>query len=315
MGWALVAIVLINVTKGGSVLAIKLGLEGLSPLLSAGLRFSTAGLFLGVWLLFRRRFATRSGRTLRAELFPQGLGRWLSGAAVLMSLAYALFYSALNLSLVSRTALFVNLNPFFVAVLAALFLGERLGGLRWLGIAVAFSGVLFVEWHSLVRFGWSQFGLADLLLVGSGLAWASQAVLKKHIADRVRPEVLTFWEVLMPGLILLAWGSVSEGWGAMRLTGAAIWSLLYLVVPGTVLAFVGFNWVLRRADASRVVPFSFLIPVTAFTLGTTVRGEPFSWSLLVAMAFVGLGLWLVSQNSRGGDRGGPENGTTPPHKN
>ncbi len=295
VGWALFVLLCINLVKGGSVLAIKLGLEDLPPILSAGIRFTSAGLIVGMWSLSKGGVRGEGPDSLRHRFLPDGLCRWLLAAALLMSFAYALFYSALELSFVSRTALFVNLNPFFVAVLAAVFLHERLGFGQWFGIGLAFSGVLLVEWHSLVRYGWSRFGPADLLVLGSGLAWASQAVVKKHIARRVRPEVLTFWEVLLPGLFLLTWGTLVEGWGRVHWSAGALWSLAYLVIPGTVGAFVAFNWVLQRADASRIVPFSFIIPVTAFILGATVRNEPISPDMAGAVVMVAVGLWAVSR--------------------
>ena len=75
-------------------------------------------------------------------------------------------------------------------------------------------------------------------------------------------------------------------------------------ITGAALAFLAFNWVLRQADASRVAPFSFVIPLTAFTLGIQVRDEPFVPELAVALALVVLGLYGVTA-------GAVKPGTTP----
>jgi len=313
--------------KGGSVLAIKFGLGGLPPVLSAGMRFTAAGLLLLPFVLLRKGGLLRRGDLLRkgdllrnADLIrngsvsgaPPSRNRtsgssspasslspwWMLGIAGLMSLAYALFYSALDLSLVSRSALFVNLNPFYVALLAGLFLRERLTWRQWAGMAVAFGGVVGIEWHSAYQRAGGWIGLGDQLLILSGLAWASQAVLKKYLSVRIRSATLTLWEILPTGLVLLLYGTLVEGWGQVRFCPSALWSLAYLIVPGTLVAFLLFNWVLGRADASVIVPFSFVIPVTAFGLGVFVRGEPMQWDVALGIIAVGLGLLAVKSGAR-----------------
>ncbi len=297
-GLCLIVLLGVNVLKGGSVLAIKLGLSGMPPVLSAGLRFTLAGFLL--WLIVWRSAprAESPGGSSARPIAPLWL--LLPAAALAMALAYALFYVALDASLVSRSALFVNLNPFYVSVLAAVFLKERLSMRHVLGLAVAFGGVLVLEAGSLTRGEWARFGVADLLLVGSGLAWAFEAVLKKYLVRWVSPVRMTAWEVLPPGVMLLAWGTWREGWSTIRWDGQAVGSLAYLVLGGTVLAFAAFNWVLQRAPASKVVAFSFVIPVTAFSLGVLVRGEPIRWELVVALGLVAAGLWILGTWRRAG---------------
>ncbi|MFH2009033.1 MAG: DMT family transporter [bacterium] len=295
----IIAIVLINILKAGSILAVKMGLRELPAFLSAGIRFTLAGLLLVVVASVLRARARSRGTEAAGRLVSWGL--MILG--VVVGTAYGLYYLSLKYTAVSRAGIIVNVNPLITAILAGIFLRERVSWHQIAGLLVAFAGVVLLESGA----GGFADGvmLGDLLMLGSCLAWSSAAVLKKHLASYAEPTVITAWEVLPGGLALLAVSAVLEPWSTATWGPTALLSLGYLVLLGTGVAFVGYVWVLQRASATVVTGFSFVIPLTAVVLGVLVLDEPVGWRLAGAFALVVAGLSLLSLRRTPTDRSGP----------
>ena len=67
---------------------------------------------------------------------------------------------------------------------------------------------------------------------------------------------------------------VSEGGGGFRWTGMAIFTLVYLALFGTVVAFGLYFWLLRHTPANRLSVIAYVTPAVALVLGVLVRDEP-----------------------------------------
>ena len=117
---------------GLSFVATKYALRGFQPMLVALLRFTVAGLVL--WLVWRRRAGTE--RVTRDEL-----ARLAALGFVSLTLYFAFEINGIARTSASKASLIIATIPIFVAILAALFLGERAGARRWAGIALSFAGV------------------------------------------------------------------------------------------------------------------------------------------------------------------------------
>ncbi len=291
----IIAIVLINVLKAGSVLAVKLGLRELPALLSAGIRFTTAGLLLALVALTLRALVRRRHGAPGGRLASVGL----AGVSLLITIAYTFYYLSLTLTAVSRAGIIVNLNPLLTAVFAALFLKERLSRPQLAGLLVAFSGVVVLETGGDGLHGGVLLG--DLLMVACCVAWSGAAVLKKHVSAYADPTVITAWEVLPGGMLLLAVSAAAEPWSSVTWGPTALLSLGYLILIGTVLAFAGYTWVLQKSSASVVTGFSFVVPITAVILGVGILDEPLGWRLIAAVCLVVVGLGLLSFRRRSED--------------
>jgi len=78
----------------------------------------------------------------------------------------------------------------------------------------------------------------------------------------------------------------------------AIWSILYLAYPTTVLAFTAWVFLLQHHNAAAVTPFALLIPI--FGMGSTaiVFGEQLSSTTLIGSAIVFVGLSIAVLRSK-----------------
>jgi DME family drug/metabolite transporter len=162
--------------------------------------------------------------------------------------------------------------PLLIALLAVLFLGERLTPLvrRSLGMAVAGTALLVVGPRGLGEVA-GHFGLGALLALGAGVSYAVYAVAAKGLLARVTPlavSAITFAlaaAILAPALLVepAPTRAMAAGWPL----------LLYLGLGPTAMAYALFTAGLRRVPATVAGIVSLLEPLTATTLGLLVFGE------------------------------------------
>jgi len=183
--------------------------------------------------------------------------------------------------------------PLFVAVLAAVFLGERLTPLvrLSLGMAVAGTALLVVGPRGLGPEGLDDvaghFGLGALLALGAGVSYAVYAVAAKGLLARVTPIAVAAITFALAAL-LLAPALLAEPAPARAV--AAGWPLLlYLGLGPTAVAYALFTAGLGRVPATAASIVSLLEPLTATVLGLLVFGER-----LGGVGFVGAGLLLAA---------------------
>ena len=153
--------------QGSSFVASKAVLVELPPLWLAALRFFVAALSLRPWLWLRRRRRARTGPPVAFAL------PWLRLALVgLLQTTGVMAFLTLGLmqTTASRAAILMASNPLLVALLAGLLLKERVRPLAWLGLLLAFAGVVICIGVQAVLGG--TVGHGELLVIAGSTCWA-----------------------------------------------------------------------------------------------------------------------------------------------
>jgi drug/metabolite transporter (DMT)-like permease len=263
----------------GAFIAGKIGLRTASPLALTYTRF-----LLAVVCLFL--YAKYKGLSLRIE--PKAWWDMLALGLVGMTGYHLLFFQALRLTTAIKAAMIGATNPLISALLAAVFLGERLSGRRILLIFTALAGVLLTisNWQPalLLRQGPS---LGDLLMAAAVLCWASYAILVRRLVQRrFDPIVTTFYSFLCCVLIL----TPVEGVAVLR-HGLAIdlrgWmAILYMGVFPTFIGYLVQQQAIKHLGVSRSALFINLVPVVVMVLAVGVLHESFLPLNLVSAAMI-----------------------------
>ncbi len=131
--WALLAAVFAAATA----LLAKLGVDGVDPDLATWLRTLVVAVVLGVIVVATGKIGGMGSINAKATVFLV-----LSGLAT--GASWLCYFRALKLGDASRVAPIDKLSVVFVAVLAALFLGERLSGTGWAGVSLIALGAVLV---------------------------------------------------------------------------------------------------------------------------------------------------------------------------
>lgn len=266
---------------GSAVVGIRATLHSYPPGALALMRMLTAGVTLGLYAI-PRGLRTPSRRDLPAFI----------GVGLLGITAYHL---SINNGLVTVAAgaasMIVNTAPVFTALLATLFLGERISLLSWAGMLVSLSGVALIaleQGHGI------HFTPAAWVLLLGAVVWAGNMVMQKPLLARYTPLEVTTWSLWIGTVPLLVFfPSLIEA--QRHATPGATATLIYLGVVPIGIAYVLWAFVMSRLTASRAAGFLYLIPVIATIVGRLwLREAPGSLGMLGGALIIS-GLVLVNR--------------------
>lgn len=280
-------LLLMAVCWSGVFPAVSILLRSMDVFTVVFLRFWWAAVILLVLLRWRSSRLPRLSP--RETVLVVGLG--------LLGIAFynTLFTAGLARVEASRAALIVPTNPAFTALFAAVFLKERLGGTRALGVALSVSGALWVLCRGdPLALASLELGLGEALLVACIFMWSAYTLLGRVALSSLSPLALTAYVMLAGSLpvAIPAWfeheslAAVTwQGWAAMG----------YLVVFGTVCPFLWFYQGVKALGAARAAQFINLVPPIAAAESVLLLGEPFTPALLAGAALVVAGLYFTNR--------------------
>jgi drug/metabolite transporter (DMT)-like permease len=238
---------------------IRAGLGAYGPGEIALFRFVVASAVLGCIAL--------AGRMRPPE------GRDLPAVFVAGFLAFTVYHVALNYGEVAvgagAASVLINTAPLFTALLAVVFLGERLRVLGWVGMAVSFSGAV------LISAGEGEgFDLAPqaFLILLAALSSSIYFVIQKPYLQKYGALAFTTYAVWAGTLLSLPFlpGLISQVGEAPPATTLA---MVYLGVFPTAIAYATYAYAFSRLPASRAVSFLYIIPVMAYLIAWVWLGE------------------------------------------
>ncbi len=232
---------------------------------------------------------------MRHGPLPRGAGwRELLGIGILGGFGFVgLLATGLKFAPVADSGVFTpSMLPFFVAILSALFLGERLRGLRLLGLALILTGALAVGgWEALSHAG-SGAWRGHLLFLTASFAWAIYTVRFRIAPLEPLPAaaMIAFWSTLA----FLALGIVNGmHFGAAPLGFVLLQTLFQGVLSGFV-ATITYFVAVRAFGPSQVAAFAALVPVLAALGGWLFLAEPIGWLKGTGIMIVAVGVALAS---------------------
>ena len=273
----LLEFVLLASLWGASFLFLRLGAAEFGPVPTAGLRVVLAALFLLPILLLQGQWPA-----LRRHWKPALLSGLINSAIPFSLFAWAVMHITTGLTSILNATV-----PLFGALVAWVWLGERINAVRWLGLALGFVGIALLVWRAPAGAGTlsgsALWAIAAGLLASSCYALAASFALRYlsgipplvtatggqiGAALALAVPMLWFWPATMPGL--RAWAAVTA-----------------VAVLCTGIAYILYFRIIARAGASRAVAVTFLSPVFAVFYGAVFLDEAITpWMLGCALVIV-----------------------------
>jgi drug/metabolite transporter (DMT)-like permease len=277
--WA--ALVTVYVVWGSTYLAIREAVRTIPPFLMASARYLVAGGIL---------FALTAPRGDR-EADRLGARQWIAAAIVggllcaggngVVSWAEQRIPSGI-------AALLVATVPLWMVTVGRLGFGLRITAREVLGVVVGFGGIFLLVGG--VGGGGRGFNLAGMLaVVVAALCWGSGSVYSKRAALPKRAMVSTAMQMLAGGTIALVVGAATGEFGDLHpshISLASILGLAWLIVPGSLIAFSAYVWLLQNARISLVSTYAYVNPVVAVFLGWALLSERVTVTTLLAGAVI-----------------------------
>ena len=263
--------------------AAKIALHDCPPLTLLAIRFFLAGgIMIGV--------AALTGG------IPRLTGTDLAKLALIGLLNNALYlgfaWSGVRLVHSGFAAILGSTNPIFVAMLAALVLGERLTPAKLAGLALGIAGVVIVMRS---RLGGGEDPVGALLVMIGVAALVSGTVLFKKLAPGGGLWLGTATQFLVSGVAILPVALVFEDPRAIDPTPELLWSLAYIVIGCTIAAYFLWMRLLSRTSATAASSLFFLMPPLGLFFGWLALGEPVAAGDLIGIVPIAIGIRLVTR--------------------
>ncbi|MCI5046817.1 MAG: DMT family transporter [Aquisalinus sp.] len=231
------------------------------------------------------------------------MGFILLAGVCLGGLNYAFMFSGIYYSNASVSAITMELVAPFTMILSVIFLKERVGLLRILSFAFAFTGIMIIiTARQTDGMGPSPL-LGSVLLICAACIEAVGAISIKKVKG-VKPFQLLAWFALVGSMVLWAGTLTFESDQFAVFEEADLWpfglALVYSVVFASLVGQATYYWLLSRLPANLVACSTLLVAFLAVIFGVVFLSEPLSWQLFVGgvMTLSGTGIILLRAGRR-----------------
>jgi O-acetylserine/cysteine efflux transporter len=243
---------------GLSFIAIRWGVDEVSPLLLTALRYT----FAALPAVFFIRPPKADWRIVVAYGVAIGVGQ------------FGLLFLAIKLGMpAGLSSLVIQLQVFFTIFLAFVVFGERPTASQILGALIAFAGIGVIAVERL-----EGAALLPLLLtIVAAVFWGFGNIAGKK-AGRVDMLSFVTWSALVPPIPLVLAAVVLDGPGIFAaalndITWRGAGSIAFMSYAATLFGFGVWAWLLSRYPASQITPFALFIPVVGIIAGALLLGE------------------------------------------
>nr|WP_285847968.1 MULTISPECIES: DMT family transporter [unclassified Mesobacillus] len=271
-----VLVVATTFLMGSSFTVGKIGLTYVSPLLLVGLRFTIAGLLMAV--------------IVRKNPLPSKLADWgrifVIGLMQTAGVMGCIFLSLRTIT-AGESSILTFTNPLMVVIMGTIFLGIRYRLIQWLGAIVGFLGVFITLGFHL------QLTTGTLLGLGAAVSWSIGTILIKQWGSRFNVWVLTAYQMLFGGSILLLMGLTMET-PRLALNPISITIILWLAIMASIVQFAIWFYLINQGDPGKTSAFLFLAPFFGVLSGWVLLNEVVQWYVYAGGALIFIGIFLVN---------------------
>ena len=265
---------------GGSFVAVKIGVENISPIMLAFIRFAVASPLMIVFLAAKRK-ATK----ISIAEIPLLLILALTGVTLL----YIFQFTGIKYTSATNAALLINTNVLFIAIFSWIFLKEGISYKKLLGIILAFVGGAFVILNGSLSVSPSIRG--DALIILSAICWAIYSIVGKKLLKKYEPIVLTTYAFIIGTLLFIPF--VYKDIESIKITMKEWLIILYLALLCSVFAYIAWYDALAKIEATKVAIFLNLIPLFAMLLSYVILREKITFFILIGAILIIYGIYLT----------------------
>jgi O-acetylserine/cysteine efflux transporter len=269
-------LVVVTIVWGVNFAVVKAGLSQLPPIAFVSLRFAIVAAMLLPWLRLPRR----------------KLVDLILVSIVLGVVHFSLMFSGMRGLDVSTAAIAIQLQVPFAAILAALFLKDKLGWRRMTGMAIAFAGVVLIAGEPRLSGNLLPLGL----VIAAACVWAGANILIKRIGDEIDVVSLNGWIALLaaPQLALVSWATETGQIPSLLSADWRLWaSLAFQALLVTVFGYAVWYQAMRRYPVNQVMPLTLLVPLFGVMSGVIFFDERLTWPMLLGGLCTILGVAIV----------------------
>lgn len=292
--WLLIlAFLAIYIIWGTTYMAIAFGLKGIPPFLMMAFRGIIAGAILLAWRLARGERLPGVATIKAASV--SGILMIVGGTGLV---AWAEQYVSTG-----TAAIIMATEPFFFVLLDK---KQRSGyfSSKWVitGLLLGFTGIVlffrFTDQHTQPAADAAMLWIGNGVLLLSAVLWVVGSLYARNNLDhRHSSSLTTGLQLLAAGLFSALVSACTGEWGrfSVRTVPLSAWGgLLYLIVMGSLIAYLAFTWLITVRPPALVSTHTYVNPVVAVLVGWMLAGEQLSYLQMAALLVILTGVLLTN---------------------
>jgi len=273
---------------GSTWMAIRIGLESLTPFFSAGVRFSVASIII---------FALMKIKNIELQTDKESMRLYLLMGFFSFVIPFGLVYWAEQFVPSGMAAVLFAVYPFWVVIFSFFRMPDDLIGFyKIFGTVLGFIGIVIIFSDSFAR-DITNYLIGMFAVVLSGIMQAWIAVSIKKFGHHLHPLSMNFIPMVIAGISMIAIGFAAEDLSGISFNESAILSILYLAAFGSVITFTTFYWLIKRINLVILSLLAFITPIVALILGFIFYNEALSARHFVGAALVLTGVFWANLDS------------------
>jgi drug/metabolite transporter (DMT)-like permease len=284
----LLAFAIIYFVWGSTFLAIRIGVHEVPPFLLASMRFFAAGFVLCAWMI------------VKGEPLPTRR-QWTSAsllAIVIFVCDYGLLFWAEQRVPSGLAAVMLAMIPAFMALSEIAFLRTQKLTVRLaLALLIGIGGVAVLMSRSLNLGGEPIDRMGAVALIIASMSWSIASVLARKLT--LPPsKVMSSGAQMLAGGVFLALAAAALGefrnFHPSSVSRGAWFSLLYLIVAGSIIGFTAYVWLIHHESPTKVGTYAYVNPVVAVLVGYFLGGEALGLRTILGTLFVLISVLVIT---------------------
>lgn len=273
---------------GSTYLAIRIGVAEIPPFLMAGLRFTAAGAALFFWTLLQGTPLPTTREWRDASIL----------GALMFLTDYACLFWAEQRVPSGVTAVILAMIPVVIALLEVLVVRtQRLTIRLTAGLVVGILGVgiLANPWSSMGEAPLDHKGVVALLVACCG--WSVGTIVTRRLTLPASKSMSSGAQMLSGGIQLLLLAAVAGEFRNFHVANVSLrawFSLVYLIVAGSIICYTAYVWLLHYETPTRVGTYAYVNPVVAVILGALLAGEKVGRRTIVGTILILIGVGAIT---------------------
>ena len=282
----LLAFLSIYLIWGSTYLLNKIAVGQLEPFMLAGVRFLSASFLMFLIV----KVSSKSLKVTLVQLKNAAIAGFLFLAIGNGVVVWALSYVDSGLA-----ALTIASQPLIVLLLLWIIENKRIKLFSWVGVFVGLLGMyLLISQNQITSSPESLKGI--IMIIGCVITWGYASIFvgkaelpKNYLVNSAYQMFFgSLWLILMSMIKQEHWISPDEWEINVK------WSMLGLIIFGSIVAFTSFNYLLRTVSPEKVATSTYINPIVAMVLGFLVLKETISTQSVVAAVVLLTGVYFIN---------------------
>lgn len=283
---AYIALAAVCIIWGTTYLALRIAVLHFPPFLFTAIRQSIAGLLLIAFMVY----VAKAPRPTKEQLLNQAIGGFF-----MISLGNGLVaWSEMHIPS-GVAAIICSLMPVLVIIInLSVNREERPTVPIMIGVAMGLLGIVMIFGEHVSDFS-TQYIIGIVLTFIAVASWAGGSIWIKRHNTASNPFLNAGLQMFFGGVLLFPVSLVADNLESVSWSPEAVYSLLYLIVFGSIIAYASYSYSLRKLPMTIVSLYAYVNPLVAVLLGWAVLDEKLNLQIGIAILITIAGIYIVNR--------------------